>query len=983
LLLLVLCHAAAAVLAPFVAARTGRWVFLPLALVPAATVVWALTHTRTVLDGGRVTQSVSWVPELGMDIDLSMGALQWLLVLVVAGIGALVLAYCPWYFRNGSPHLASFAGHLTAFMGAMLGLVVSDNLLVLFVFWELTTVFSFLLIGFDPGKRASRLAALQALVVTTLGGLAMLVGFLVIGQQADTFSITGLLADPPRGTAVTVGVMLVLVGALSKSAQVPLHFWLPGAMAAPTPVSAYLHAASMVKAGLFLVAVLAPGFSTVPGWHLVLLTLGTLTMLAGGWRALRQIDIKLLLAYGTVSQLGFLMVVLSIGSRTAALAGLGLLLAHAMFKATLFLCVGIVDTLTGTRDLHVLSGVGRRMPVVAVAATLAGLSMVGFPPLLGFLAKETMWAALLELAHGETAGVPTYAGWLVLAGLAVGSSFTVGYTARFVWGAFATKPGVAPTEVQPLAAGFAAPPVVLALGGLVLGFAGAALTAAIAPYADTLVAGEHEEYLALWHGWELPLLLSAATLLAGAGLFAAREHVCHLQARTHPPVSAEQVYRAAMRAVDRGAIEVTGFVQRGSVTTYLAVVLAVVLAVPGSALVAALVSSFSGDGPAIELVAWDRAAQPVIAFVMLAAAVMTVRSRRRLRAVILAGITGYGCALLFLVHGAPDIAMTQVLVETVTLVVFVLVLRRLPEYFTDRPLRPVRYARMALAAGVGVAVAGFILVAGAGRTAEPISAQFAKAAYDFGYGRNVVNVTLVDIRAWDTFGEISVLVVAATGVASLIFLDSRSSGIRRVFDVPYPEGVERQPAGPGRRVWLPGPRTLSPERRSIVFEVVTRLLFPTIVVFSIYLLIAGHNLPGGGFAAGMVTGLALMVRYLAGGRYELDEAAPVDAGVLIGTGLFVAALSGLGPVAFGGSVLQTADVYVDLPLLGEVHLVSSIGFDIGVYLVVVGLVLDLLRTFGSRLDRQILRAEREARDGVEGGAESSSREQRERAEVTG
>ncbi len=586
--------------------------------------------------------------------------------------------------------------------------------------------------------------------------------------------------------------------------------------------------------------------------------------------------------------------------------------------------------------------------------------MVGFPPLLGFLSKETMWAAVLELVHGETPGFSPAAGWAVLVAVLVGSSFTAGYTLRFWWGAFAAKPGVAATEVRPLAAPFAASPAVLALLGLGLGFAGAGVTKAIAPYADRLPAGGHDEYLALWHGWELPLLLSAVTLGAGAGLFVVRDAVCRLQARTHLPVTAEQVYRGTMRLVDRTSIEVTGFVQRGSVTTYLTVILVVVLALPGGALVVALADRLSDGGAGLDVVMWDRAAQPVIGLVMLAAAIMTVRSRRRLRAVILVGITGYGCAVLFLLQGAPDIALTQVLVETVTLVVFVLVLRRLPEYFTDRPLHPIRYARMALAGAVGAAVAGFLLLAGNSRSTTPISRQFAELAYDFGYGRNVVNVTLVDIRAWDTFGEISVLVVAATGVASLIFIDSRTAGIRRVFDIPYPDDVHKQPAAGGRRTWLPGPRTLSPDRRSIVFEVVTRLLFPTVVVFSVYLLIAGHNLPGGGFAAGMVTGLALMVRYLAGGRYELDEAAPVDAGLLIGSGLFIAALSGLGPVAFGGSVLQTADVYVGLPLLGEVHLVSSIGFDIGVYAVVVGLVLDLLRTFGSRLDRQIRSAERDA-----------------------
>lgn len=956
MLLLVLAHVAAALVAPVLVRRLGRWAFLPLALAPLAATVWALAQTGRVLDGATVTEVVPWVPGLGLDLALRLGTLQWVMVLVVAGVGVLVMAYCPWYFTGDKP-LTGFATSFTAFVGAMLGLVLADDLLVLFVFWELTTIFSFLLIGFEPTKRAGRLAALQALMVTTLGGLAMFVGMLLLGREAGTFRVSELLADPPTGTATTVAVLLLLVGALSKSAQFPLHFWLPGAMAAPTPVSAYLHAASMVKAGIYLVALLAPAFAVVPGWHLVLFTLGATTMLVGGWRSLRQNDIKLLLAYGTVSQLGFLMTVLAIGSRTAALAGTAVLLAHALFKATLFLVVGVVDSATGTRDLHRLSGLGRRLPVLAVAAAAAGASMAGVPPLLGFVGKETVWYGLLELARGETEGVPAWAGTAVLVALVAGSCLTVAYTARFLWGTFATKPGVGPTALQaPPAAGFTVAPVVLAALGLALGFAGSSLTTLISPYAGSLPSGGHEEYLALWHGLGVPLLLSAASVVVGLLLFVVREPLCRFQARVAVPLGADQAYRLVVRGVDRAAVEVTGAFQRGSVSVYLAVILSVVLLAPGGALVAQLLD----DSTPLRVVAWDRAGQPLVVLVVAAAAVMTVRSRRRLRAVVLAGVTGYGCALLFLLHGAPDIALTQVLVETVSLVVFVLVLRRLPAYFTDRPLRVTRFWRMGLAAGVGLAVAGFVLVAGSARTATPISAAFPEAAYEFGYGRNVVNVTLVDIRAWDTFGEISVLVAAATGVASLIFLDTRGSGIRRVHEIPYPEGVRKQPTSRGRRVWLPGPRTLRPDRRSIVFEVVTRLTFHTVVVFSIYLLLAGHNLPGGGFAAGMVMGLALMIRYLAGGRYELDEAAPVDAGVLIGTGLFVAALAGLGPVAFGGEVLQTADVYVDVPLLGEVHLVSSVGFDVGVYLVVVGLVLDLLRTFGARLDRQILRAQREA-----------------------
>jgi multicomponent Na+:H+ antiporter subunit A len=403
-----------------------------------------------------------------------------------------------------------------------------------------------------------------------------------------------------------------------------------------------------------------------------------------------------------------------------------------------------------------------------------------------------------------------------------------------------------------------------------------------------------------------------------------------------------------VRRLDRSAVEVTGLTQRGSVATYLSVILVVVVLLPGSAMLGA----FRGHP---DLVAWDTPGQLVVAVVIVVAAVLTARSRRRLKAVVMVGVTGYGTATLFLLHGAPDLALTQVLVETVSLVVFVLVLRRLPSYFTDRPLTRRRYWRMAIGALVGTAVAGFIVVSTGARTATPVSAAYPEEAVRFGGGRNIVNVTLVDIRAWDTMGEIAVLVAAATGVASLIFIRSRTSTITRLGGIP---------AGgkPTRPVWLPGGGTLAPERRSIIFEVVTRLVFHTIVVFSLFLLFSGHNAPGGGFAAGLVTGLALTVRYLAGGRYELDEAAPVDAGLLMGLGLFVATGSGLAPLAFGGTVLQSALLDLQVPLLGNLHLVTSVFFDVGVYLVVVGLLLDLLRSLGSGIDRHILAEESQGRE---------------------
>ena len=958
MLVLVLAHFAAAVVAPALVATVGRRAFGLLALVPAASVAWVVAHTGEVAAGGVRTEVVRWVPGLGLDLAFAFGALQWVMALVVAGVGTLVLVYCAGYFGDDEPGLPSFAAHLIAFAGAMLGFVLADDLLLMYVFWELTTVFSYLLIGHDPTRRVSRAAGLQALLVTTFGGLAMLVGILVLGLEAGTFRVSELAQDVPTGSAVQVAVLLLLLGALTKSALFPFHFWLPAAMAAPTPVSAYLHAAAMVKAGVYLVALLAPLFAQLAGWRAVLLPLGVLTMLLGGWRSLRQHDLKLLLAYGTVSQLGFLVVVVAAGTPEAALAGVAMLLAHALFKAALFMVVGIVDRTTGTRDLRALSGLGRAAPVLTVTAVLAGASMAGLPPLAGFVAKESVFGSLVDLAlHGAEYGVPPTAGWLLLAGVVAGSALTVAYTARFLWGAFAVKPGVEPTPATRVARGFLAAPAVLALLCVAVGFLGAPETTMLSPYADSVPApgtDGHDAELTLWHGLGPALWLSVLSLGAGLVLFWRREPFGRFQAALGSGWSTEHAYLRLVRRLDRVAVEVTGLVQRGSVAAYVGVILLVVVLAPGTALATSLLPALPAVRP------WDSPGQVVVVGVVVVAAVLTTRARRRLKAVLLVGVTGYGTAMLFLLHGAPDLALTQVLVETVTLVVFVLVLRRLPDYFTDRPLSRSRYVRAVIGAAVAAVVAGLMLATTAARTAPPVSVEYPREAVEFGGGRNIVNVTLVDIRAWDTLGEISVLVAAATGVASLVFIRTRSATSKTVDQFSGHPGQGRgsepppDPAAARRRVWLPGGRTLPPERRSVIFEVVTRLLFHTIVVFSLFLLFSGHNNPGGGFSAGLVTGLALVVRYLAGGRYELDEAAPVDAGALMGTGLFVATVSALTPLVFGGTVLQSAVVDLHLPALGTVHLVTSLFFDVGVYVLVVGLVLDLLRSLGSGIDRHIL-----------------------------
>ncbi|SDT17939.1 multisubunit sodium/proton antiporter, MrpA subunit /multisubunit sodium/proton antiporter, MrpB subunit [Microlunatus soli] len=929
-------HFGVAVCAPLLARWLRLRTFYVLALPPLITFIVLATELPTILAGHAITQQVTWIGTFDLRVSFSIGTLQWVLGLVVSGIGTLVLLYCRWYFASGIP--VRTAAILLAFAGAMLGLVTCDDLILLYVFWELTTVFSYLLVGHNPANEANRRAAMTALVVTTVGGLAMLVGILLLGSVAGTFSLQAILSRPPSGAAVSAAVALLLVGALSKSAQLPFHFWLPGAMAAPTPVSAYLHAAAMVKAGVYLVALLAPAFATVPLWRPVLLIIGPLTMLLGGWRALRQHDIKLLLAFGTVSQLGFMITIVGIGTQEAALAGCAVLIGHALFKSALFMIVGIVDHQAGTRDLRALSGVGRQRPALAVVTILAAASMAGIPPTFGFVAKEGALGALLHL--GGSAGVA------VLVAIVVGSVLTVGYSLRFVWGTFATKKDtdhhIEPTRFPAPALGFWLMPAIPAVLGLLLGFVSGPTGHLLDGYAHTVPQGEPGE-LVLWHGLTPQLGLSALAIGLGIAIFVDRRRFAALQ-RTLPGLGdAGALYAKAMRGVDRAAVEITALAQRGSLPVYLGAIALVFVVFPGSALIMA------ADLPR-SVRPFDNPAQVVVGGLIIVAVVLAGRARGRMKAILLVGVTGYGVAFLFLLHGAPDLALTQVLVETVTLIVLALVLRKLGPYFSDRPLASTRWWRLILSLGVGSVAALAGLVAASNRTAEPVSARFAKFAYEFGYGKNVVNVTLVDIRAWDTLGEISVLMVAATGVASLIFL-----GIRQPVSRP-----RRRPVEPGEEhtTWLRGQHSLSPYSRSVVFEVMTRLLFPVMILCSLYLLFTGHNAPGGGFAAGLITGLALAVRYLAGGAGELVEAAPVDAGKVLGLGLVVSVLSAVAPMPFGGRILESYAVDLHLGVLGDVHLVTSMFFDIGVYLVVVGVMLDLIRSLGAGVDRQTLEASR-------------------------
>lgn len=919
--------------------------FYPLALVPLGSLIWVAMNWP--VRGGAVTANVQWVPELSMDIALRFDALSAIMSVLVLGIGALVLFYCAAYFHHhdgrSENRLPSFAAELVAFSGAMFGLVASDNMLVLYVFWELTTVLSFLLVGHYAERATTRRAATQALLVTTFGGLAMLVGIIVLGTLADTYRLSELIASPPTGVAASVGVVLVLVGALSKSAIVPMHFWLPGAMAAPTPVSAYLHAAAMVKAGVYLIARMTPGFADSPVWRPTVVTLGALTMLLAGWRAVREYDLKLILAFGTVSQLGLITVMVGAGGSGMMLAGLAMLCAHAMFKASLFMVVGVIDHATGTRDIRRLAGLGDRAKPLLLIAIGATASMAALPPFFGFVAKE---ADLETVLHSPALGS---AAPVVLAGIVLGSVFTTIYSLRFLWGAFGRKGSAEPSkrvaEMHRTETTFMVPPAILAVAGLIFGLWPAGIDTVLDGYADT-VPGGTDYHLALWHGLGLPLLLSALVLVAGIAAYVGRQRLRRIRTVREPLGNADRIYNAAVRGLDRWSVELTALTQRGSIPATQSVILAVLAFVP--VIVLALGAR---DRPNFAL--WGSPLQVVVGLIILAAALGAMVMRNRLAAVLLVGVTGYGCGAIFAFHGAPDLALTQFLVETLTLVIFVLVLRTLPAEADRTHIRRYRWPRAVLALAVGATITTLAAYAMAARTGTPIATLIPDAAYFRGHGANAVNVLLVDIRAWDTMGEIMVLLVAATGVASMVFRHRRFGAPPRVSDVGQAANgsapLATSPAV-GDITWLRGSELRDPRHRSLVLEVATRIIFPLIMVLSAYFFFAGHNTPGGGFAGGLTAGLALVLRYLAGGRYELGEALPLDAGKILGAGLFLSVGTALASLFVGAPALSSALIEVDVPVLGTVKFVTALFFDLGVYLIVVGLVLDVLRSLGARID---------------------------------
>ena len=780
--ILLLIHLGLGALIIAVGDRLGRRAFAVAALAPLVTLAWVAPRAGRVLDGEVVGQRVEWVPGLGLAFDLRLTAFGLVMVALVSGIGLLVCIYAIGYFSHPKPGTARLAGLMTIFAGAMLGVVLSESLIALFVFWEATSITSYLLIGNDDRNPRARAAALQAILITGAGGIVMLVGLIILGQSAGSYRISDWAASPPSGSAVTAAVVCVLFGAFTKSAQAPFGSWLPGAMVAPTPISAYLHSATMVKAGVYLVALLSPVLATVEAWRPLILVAGATTMAIGGLRALRQNDLKLLLAYGTVSQLGFMMLLFGTGEYKIAQAGIVLLLAHGAFKAALFMVVGIVDHETGTRDLRELGGLGRAWWPTLAVAVISAASMAGLIPLVGFIAKEKAFAGYLD--QGDFGGATA-----VFIVIIASSVLTFAYSARFVLGLF----GVYATEEHrgrhadahgPTAV-FLGPAVVLTAFTIVAGLAPVIIDRLVVAATVALYPDSSPPAVKLWAGFNTEFALSMAIVAVGVVLVVARRPVAEAQRRASEAISfipsSEQGFLATLKGVTDGSRRLTAIVQHGSLPVYLAVIVGVAMLAPLIPAIGVLIDRV--DTGSAEIPAFlDQPIQIAIVALMIGAAVGAAVVRRRISAALMLGAVGYAMAAFFMVQGAPDLALTQFSIETLATVLFVLVLRFLPTTWIDHAPAIRRPVRVVVSAVAGIAVFVIALVAAGSRdeVSEPsISAEMVERALPDGKGRNIVNVILVDFRGLDTLGEITVLVIAAIGAVSLARVGRNVLGGRR------------------------------------------------------------------------------------------------------------------------------------------------------------------------------------------------------------
>ncbi|MCW5737844.1 MAG: monovalent cation/H+ antiporter subunit A [Enhydrobacter sp.] len=904
-----------------VVARIGRRVVAWSAALVMATGLAALSPLMPdVLAGQTFVFRQPWLTEWGIDLSLRLDGLGLLFAILILGIGMLIVLYGA-YYLSVADRLGRFYALLLAFAGGMLGVVLAENMLLMLLFWEITSLTSFLLIAYRQDDAGSRISARMALAVTGGGGLALLAGLLLLGHIAGSFELSDVLA---RGDIVRAHpyyplvLVLVLLGAFTKSAQFPFHFWLPNAMAAPTPVSAYLHSATMVKAGVFLIARLYPCLSGTDLWFVLVSGTGAVTFIYGAYFALLKHDFKGLLAYSTVSHLGLITLLFGLNTPLSAVAGIFHIINHAIFKASLFMAAGIIDHECGTRDMRRINGMFKYMPYTAVLGILAAGSMAGVPLLNGFLSKEMFFA--------ETIGNPAFAGYagltyLLPAFATLAGMLSVAYSLRFVHDVFFNgEPIDLPRTPHEPPHWMRLPVEILVALCLLVGLlprftVGPILTAAAGA---VIPSGVPAYTLAIWHGFNLPLAMSVIALAGGAlhywrrqVLFAFHEKY-HLEATS--PVLFERAYREATRLSQR----VMALVDTESLQRYMALLIGFVLLLGVWAYATAKPTAVSGPlgGIAPEPIAIGA----VAALVLAVAGTVMYDNRQRVVAVIYMSVVGLIVSLAFVRFSAPDLALTQLSVEVVTIVLLLSSLRFLPAASPrdESRSRLTRDAMLAVLGGGGLAILTYAMLT---RPFDTISGFYLANSVPGGGGSNVVNVILVDFRGFDTLGEITVLALAALGVHASL------DGLR----LQVHTDVAAREA----------------DRHPVMLAMLMRPLLPLALTVSVYILLRGHNLPGGGFIAGLITGVGLMLQYVARGiDFSAARLQRLDYIKVTATGLALAGGTGLASWLFGQPFLTSAHGYVYPPLIGKMELASAIVFDLGVYLVVVAGVLLVLSELG-------------------------------------
>ena len=887
-------------------------------------------------DGEILRERYEWLPEFGLDLMLRMDGLAWVFTLMVLGIGLLVLLYARYYMSRRDP-VARFFAYMLAFMGSMLGVVLSGNLIQLVIFWELTSVTSFLLIGYWQHRNDARRGARMAFTVTTLGGLCLLAGVLILGHIAGSYELDAVLAAGDRIRAhdwYLPALVLVALGALTKSAQFPFHFWLPHAMAAPTPVSAYLHSATMVKAGIFLLIRLWPVLSGTPEWGWILGAAGVCTLLIGSFFAIFQNDMKGLLAYSTISHLGLIVVLLSIGSPLSVVAAVFHTMNHAVFKASLFMAVGIIDHETGTRDMIQLSGLRRAMPQTAALAVVASAAMAGVPFLNGFLSKEMFFAETMQVGGSEHWGMS-------YAAVAMGV-FSVAYSLRFISVFFGPLATDLPQEPHEPPRWMRFPVECLVLLCIAVGIMpNLVIGDVLAVAAQSVIGSPLPEYsLAIWHGVNLPLMMSVAALAGGVLFYLLLRRYAGLAERDRVPVlyrlNGAQAYESSLLALSQAAAWLLRWSGTRRLQLQLLLLMVMMVAVP------LLVVRPLPALPPLRMSALD----PLFALLWVIGAVCALGAAyqakyHRLVALILVGGTGAVTSLTFLWMSAPDLALTQLMVETVTTVLILLGLRWLPPRFAPAGLaarvpaaswlRRGRDAAVAVGGGLGLAAATYALLSS--KAPPTISDFYLERALSEGGGANVVNVLLVDFRGFDTLGEITVLVAVALTVYALL---------RRFRPAPESIAIPVQQASDVDPAATQTPAQQASSGYLQVPAVYLRFLLPFMGIIAVYFFMRGHNLPGGGFVAGLIFATALIVQYMVGGTEWIESRLRLRPHRWIAWGLVTACGTGLGAWLFGYPFLTSHTAHLDLPVLGEIHVPSAFVFDLGVFLVVVGTTMLIL-----------------------------------------